>query len=418
MISDAAKKRSFLDLRLEDCCWLLVINALLFSQAIDSATGFSYVDEIAAIIFIGCAILKIRKHLYENINPFIGRALVCLTLTVAITLVSNYVSAVNVAAKPILIDLFTCIKFPLTLISAFVVFRDKEEARLIFEIEAKLLILTLFVFGTFNLFVQIGDFGATGRYGLRSSFQFVFGHPESLNLAVLGALLLLVLDPRSNRLWILCALFVMCLSLRSKALGFVAAALFLLMTWNKNGKLRIYQIIMGLFAAALIGYDQFSYYFTMDGAARNELTRVAFMVASRFFPFGSGFATYGSSVTADPNYYSSLYYEYGLNTVQGLVPGHSNFLSDTFWPIVLAQFGWIGATCYCLMLVFLTIFTYRASQSSGQRLACVLCFVYMLICSTSMSSFFHPTSVYLGCCLGLALSFRGNNQAVTVKPSP
>lgn len=415
MTSGCANRRKILDLKLEDCFWLLMMNALLFSQAIDVAIGFSYIDEIATVVCVCCAILKIRKHLGENINPFVGRALFCLCLTVFIAFTSNYVAGVNVSIAPILIDLFTCVKFPLTLISAFLIFRDKEDLRLIFELEAKFLVLILLIFGIVNLFVQIGNFGTTGRYGFRASFQFVFGHPESLNLAVLGILLLLVLDPKGNKLWILGSLFVMCLSFRSKGLGFVALALFLLMTWNKSGRLKVYQVAIGLFAAVLIGYDQFSYYFTTDGAARGELTRVAILIANRFFPFGSGFATYGSNITSDMNYYSPLYYEYGLYTVQGITPGHTNFLSDVYWPTILGQFGWIGSACYCLLLIFLITFVYRSCQSSGQRLACVFCFSYILISSTAASCLFHPTSVYLACCLGLALSVRSSSQSSPLK---
>lgn len=413
-VSSRVERVKLLDLTLSDLFWLVVINLLLFESTIQNATGFTYIDEAASILLIGNGALLLHRNAKKKVNPYASRMLVCLALVVFIGLTSNFFSGVTVDLKPILIDLFACIKFPLALVSAYVVFRGRKRLCLTFEVETKILLAVFLVFGVLNLFVQIGDFGVDPRYGLRASFMFVFGHPEMLNLAVVGMLLVLVNKSRQNRLWIYVSLFVMCLTLRSKAFAFVAIVWFLLITWQRNGRLKGYQVAIGLFAAALIGYDQFSYYFSLDGAARNELTRVGVMVANRFFPFGSGFATYASNITADNGYYSPLYYQYGLYTVDGLTPGKVTFLSDTFWPIVFGQFGWIGFFLFCLMLLFLALFAYRACETSGQRLACILCFVYLLISSTAGSAFFHPTAVYLACCLGLVFAVGDKQDSPTL----
>ena len=403
-VSNRAERVKLLDLTLSDFFWLVVINLLLFESTIQNSTGFTYIDEIASILLIGNGALMLRRDVQKTIDLFASRMLVCLLLVVFIGLTSNYVAGVTIDIKPILIDLFACIKFPLALVSAYIVFRGRKGLCLVFEGETKILLVVLLLFGVLNLFVPIGNFGVDPRYGLRASFMFVFGHPEMLNLAVVGMLLVLVNKSKQNLFWIYLALFVMLLSLRSKAFAYVAIVWFLLVTWRRSGRLKGYQVAIGLFAAALIGYDQFSYYFSQDGAARNELTRVGVMIANRFFPFGSGFAAYASNITADNSYYSPLYYQYGLYTVDGLAPGNATFLSDTFWPIVFGQFGWIGFVLFCLMLLFLALFAYRACETSGQRFACILCFVYLIISSTAGSAFFHPAAVYLACCLGLVFA--------------
>lgn len=408
-------KVSLLDLTLNDLFWLVVVNLLLLESAIQNATGFTYIDEIAAILLIANAILTLHRGVRKRINPYAARMFTCMVLLVFIGLASNYVADVNTSIKPILIDLFACIKFPLALVSAYVVFRSKKKLCCIFESEAKILLTVLLVFGILNLFVQIGDFGIDPRYGLRASFRFIFGHPEMLNLAVVGILLILVNRSAHNRVWICFALTVMCLSLRSKALAFVAIVLFLLATWKNTGKLKGYQIVIGLLAAVLIGYDQFSYYFSLDGAARNELTHIGVVIADRFFPLGSGFATYASNITAEADYYSPLYYQYGLYMLDGLEPGKVTFLSDTFWPIVFGQFGWIGLALFCLMLVYLALFAYKMCSTSGQRLSCVFCFIYLLISSTAGSAFFHPTAVYLACCLGLVFAVADKDDSILMR---
>lgn len=393
-----------LDMKLSDLFWLLLINLLLFEMTIQSMTGFTYIDEAATILLAIKAILALRDEPQKKLNPDAARMLGCLAAIVFIGLASNFVAGVTVNLKPILIDLFACVKFPIALVSAYVVFRDNDNLCRLFMGEAKVLLAVLLFFGILNLFVQVGDFGVDPRYGLRASFKFVFGHPETLNLAVVGMLLVLVSEVKRNRPWIVVALIVMCLSLRSKAFAFVAIVWLLLSTWGKSGKLRGYQIVVGLLAAGLLGYDQFSYYFSVEGGARNQLTRVGSIVANRFFPLGSGFATYASNITAEPAYYSSLYYEYGLCTIDGLAPGKVTYLSDVFWPIVIGQFGWIGLILFCAMLVFLAMFAYRASGTAGCRLACILCFVYLLISTAAGTSFFHPVAVYLACCLGLVVA--------------
>ena len=72
-------------------------------------------------------------------------------------------------------------------------------------------------------------------------------------------------------------------------------------------------------------------------------------IAGQLFPLGSGFATFGTYMSGE--YYSPLYYEYGLNTVWGLWPSNPTFVSDSFWPAILAQFGFIGLVVLVYLLV-------------------------------------------------------------------
>lgn len=407
MLRSAARNRkkfNLLELTLNELFWLLMINLLMFESTIQEATGFTYIDEFATMALAFDAILILYGVAHTKMDRLAAMTIACLMLYAFIGVASNCTSGVSVKLKGILIDIFACVKFPVTLLASCVVFQKRARLRDIFLGEIRVLLVVLIVFGVLNLFVPIADFGIDSRYGLRASFRFVFGHPESLNLVTVGLLANLVLDPERNRKWIAVALVVMCLSLRSKALAFVAIAWFLLIVWGKEGRLKWYQIAIGLVGAVLIGYDQFQAYFTTDGSARKELTKVAFNIANRFFPLGSGFATYGSNITADTGYYSPLYYEYRLNLVEGLNYGKVSYLSDVFWPIVIGQFGWLGVVVFCVLLVLLLVFVYRRSGYPGQRLACVLCFLYLLIASSSASAFYHPYAVYLGLCLGLALA--------------
>lgn len=391
--------------KLADLGWLLVFNLLMFQAPIQNATGFTYIDESATLIAIAAYTIERLRSSGNNDKAGIlaSRCLLCLGLVVAVGLLSNLFSGVSAAASSIAIDMFTCIKFPVALICITLVFRNKTQLLRAVEGECKALVAVLLFFGVLNLFVQIGDFGVDPRYGIRS-FRFIFIHPEMLNFVCVGILLILAQDYRKNMKWIIATLFIICLSLRSKGIAFAAIALLLMLTWGRGGRLNLAQIAVGAVAAFAIGWDQYKYYFKSTGFARSELNRVAVVLANRFFPLGSGFATYGSSITSGLSNYSPLYYEYGLSTVYGLEPGQTAFLSDTFWPIVIGQFGWLGFVMYCLTIGFLCRWAYNFASSKGQRLAVVLCFVFLLISSTAESAFFHPNAIFLAMCLGLALA--------------
>jgi len=83
---------------------------------------------------------------------------------------------------------------------------------------------------------------------------------------------------------------------------------------------------------------------------RNFLYITSFRIARDFFPFGSGLATFGGWISV--LYYSPLYSKYGISSIHGLQKGGS-YIIDTFWPYVIAQFGFIGASCYIWILISL-----------------------------------------------------------------
>lgn len=209
--------------------------------------------------------------------------------------------------------------------------------------------------------------------------------------------------------FIVMGMLVVLLSLRSKGFAFAAVCLLLLLTFGKSNRLSVVHIALGLVAVALIGMDQYINYYQSAGYARGELARQAIAVANDYFPLGTGFATYGSAVTAQIDNYSPLYYAYGLSTVWGLAPGAASFLSDTFWPTVLAQFGYFGLVAFAALLIALFVMCYKAG--GGSRLPVICVFAYLLISSTSESSFFNPSAAYLAMCAGLAICPAGERRS-------
>lgn len=99
----------------------------------------------------------------------------------------------------------------------------------------------------------------------------------------------------------------------------------------------------------LLGTFQIQTYLMNVNAPRYLFFYYGGKTANTYFPLGSGFATFGSDQAA--RNYSRLYYQYGFNSLFGMNTKDGSFLSDTFWPMAIGQFGWIGSILYILIYV-------------------------------------------------------------------
>ncbi len=367
-----ASRRSslFLETSVGDLALLLFLNLALFGEAIQGAMGFSYCDEIATIAVVCAAFFRFhasKNALADGMSTSSKLALIWLFVVVSAAFLGNAFCGVHASTAAILTDFLTCCKFPIALIASIYAFACSERLSALFEIEAKILLVVMTVLGIGNLFFDFG-MGSEARFGIRASFTFVFDHPTYLVFCAAGLTAFLMKDRERNMPFIVMGMLVVLLSLRSKGFAFAAVCLLLLLTFGKSNRLSVVHIALGLVAVALIGMDQYINYYQSAGYARGELARQAIAVANDYFPLGTGFATYGSAVTAQIDNYSPLYYAYGLSTVWGLAPGAASFLSDTFWPTVLAQFGYFGLVAFAALLIALFVMCYKgggglASQS-------------------------------------------------------
>ena len=356
----------FLETSVGDLALLLFLNLALFGEAIQGAMGFSYCDEIATIAVVCAAFFRFhasKNALADGMSTSSKLALIWLFVVVSAAFLGNAFCGVHASTAAILTDFLTCCKFPIALIASIYAFACSERLSALFEIEAKILLVVMTVLGIGNLFFDFG-MGSEARFGIRASFTFVFDHPTYLVFCAAGLTAFLMKDRERNMPFIVMGMLVVLLSLRSKGFAFAAVCLLLLLTFGKSNRLSVVHIALGLVAVALIGMDQYINYYQSAGYARGELARQAIAVANDYFPLGTGFATYGSAVTAQIDNYSPLYYAYGLSTVWGLAPGAASFLSDTFWPTVLAQFGYFGLVAFAALLIALFVMCYKAGGVS------------------------------------------------------
>ena len=84
-----------------------------------------------------------------------------------------------------------------------------------------------------------------------------------------------------------------------------------------------------------------------------------------------------------------------------------NFLSDTFWPIVIAQTGWLGLFSFCLAIISMLIYIIQSRKSDVYYFWVALSIMaHEIIASFAESAFFHPTAMAEFLLLGLITSIH------------
>lgn len=142
-----------------------------------------------------------------------------------------------------------------------------------------------------------------------------------------------------------------------------------------------------------------SYFAISSEEARTVLTLGSIQVASNHFPLGAGFGRYGSRTAAVE--YSPEYINLGFPTVYGLEPGPNGglFLTDTSWPAVIGETGFIGAGAFVAALIAIAmriIQWERGSRSPELRFigACSLGWLVLTIFQSSGAAVFSSPPVY------------------------
>lgn len=139
------------------------------------------------------------------------------------------------------------------------------------------------------------------------------------------------------------------LSLRSKFYGEYLVAVFLFFFVKKQIRFNIKYLLsipLLLMVMVYFTWDKFNLYIMSaasgagEGIGRTALYLKSFSVLRDYHWIGSGFGTYACFFSGQ--YYSRLYYDYGLYTIFGLSPNAWNYVADTYFPGVIGETGILG----------------------------------------------------------------------------
>lgn len=232
--------------------------------------------------------------------------------------------------------------------------------------------------------------------------QLFFTHPTylaSFCVVIMAILLILQEEYKNNIFYIILIGIVAFTTQRNKVIMFLVVFMllyYLIIIRDKRIKVSLGAVILIL--VIFVGYQQISSYLSNPEWARTALMSKSIEVADDHFPIGSGFgtfATWNSGVS-----YSPLYYKYGLSNIWGLSPNMYQFVGDTYWPAIIAQFGYLGFG----LIIYIIIQIYKKisiSKNKYQYMSQISILIYLLILSTAETSFMSPVGPIL--CLVMAI---------------
>jgi hypothetical protein len=157
--------------------------------------------------------------------------------------------------------------------------------------------------------------------------------------------------------------------------------------------------------------------------ARTILTVNAVSVATDYAPFGAGFGRFGSRTAATD--YSPEYVRLGMSSQFGLGPGKLGFfLTDTSWPAIIGEAGFLGAVVFIAALISIAIAARRWSRAESVtvRLVGITAIGWLILTafqSTGAAVFTSPPAfatmfVLIG--IGSSLERHENSKALVGAP--
>lgn len=400
--------------------WKFLFLYLIFQPTLPNlikndsiSTFFNYTDEMIGVALVIIVLFKALKS-EITLLKFERYMLIFMFIFEVIGIISGLIYKYQ-DIQYMLVDAYTCAKFFVFYLCARLLTQNKLTHEYFFSINGicKALAVIFFALSLHDAFLSpwlnIGDY----RYFTYSVALF-FDHPEFLARASMTIIFVLAYNYKyykRNIYYILMLTVVMILTFRTKAIVSVLVLfLFYLYFIKFKFKSLIPVGILTIAGATYFGYDSLSkYYIELDKAARKILTEDSITIANQLFPIGSGFGSFGSSMAAQ--YYSRLYYKLGYDRLSdiGLGNGIKNgaYLSDTFWPIVIAQTGWIGLVAFSIAILSMLSYIIQSRKTDIYYFwVAISIMAHDLISSFAAPAFFYPSAMAPFLLLGLITSIH------------
>ena len=225
------------------------------------------------------------------------------------------------------------------------------------------------------------------RFGIKSQ-QIFFTHPTYLASFSVIIIILLSVNLREheeNKKYIILMLLVLASTLRFKSIAFIPIYMYLYyIVFKKQRKLQLLDVGILCVLGGVFAISQVMEYFNNPDWARNVLTMNSLNIAKDNFPIGTGFGTYASWASGES--YSNIYYDYNISTTWGISPDFYEFIADTFWPMIIGQFGvlGLGIYIYILLRIYKNIMN---NDNLDYYFGQILTLLYLIILSMAEASF-------------------------------
>lgn len=367
----------------------MILIAMIFQDLIQvNVPFFSYMDEgLAMITIIYALILLLNKKKAIKITKYELIALIFFLLYLFLGFVSNATHNI-IGFKHGILSMIMTAKGYMLYFSCRVIFQYYDVKASILKNISKVLEISLYILaliGIVNIPLNfLEDQGM--RFGLHT-VSIGFSHPTELAFfAIISMTTILLYYNYTNKTKgelsvIIASSLLVLFTGRSKAIAFICVyiILFYFMKLIKKFKLKYFILlipIMVYIALPRIISEIFN-------GARGYLYTAGYKIAKDYFPLGTGFGTFGSYMSRE--FYSPLYYEYGLSSVWGLSPSMPSYIADTYWAMIMGETGFIGVVLLILVLYFIFVQFLKGYNDYKSKII-----TFGLICYTVVTSIAEP----------------------------
>ena len=389
--------------RLKNIILVIMFYILIFQNALENYfKAFGILDEAISLILLLYGIYMIIFNSKKvKIDKHNVQIIICSIVIGAIGLTGNMIYKYQ-ETIPLIKDGIALFKGIITYICVPMFFMDLKVSDYleiinkhlkIISVSVLILVLGNFIFDIFPYY-EI-------RFGIKSQ-QIFFSHPTylaSFSALLVGLLSVNLKKHKENKIYIFISLIILTTTLRFKAIAFIPIYMYMFyIVIIKERKLQIKDIvILGILGVIFAG-TQIREYVQNPDWARSALSITSLKIGKDHFPIGTGFGTYASWVSGES--YSKIYDIYGLNKVWGLSSDFYWFVADTFWPMIIGQFGFIGLAIY----TFIIYKIYRNIKNNDNLyyyFGQILLLLYLLVLSVAEASFSGPIVVMYMVFIGL-----------------
>ena len=389
--------------RLKNIILVIMFYILIFQNALENYfKAFGILDEAISLILLLYGIYMIIFNSKKvKIDKHNVQIIICSIVIGAIGLTGNMIYKYQ-ETIPLIKDGIALFKGIITYICVPMFFMDLKVSDYleiinkhlkIISVSVLILVLGNFIFDIFPYY-EI-------RFGIKSQ-QIFFSHPTylaSFSALLVGLLSVNLKKHKENKIYIFISLIILTTTLRFKAIAFIPIYMYMFyIVIIKERKLQIKDIVILCILGGIFAATQIREYVQNPDWARSALSITSLKIGKDHFPIGTGFGTYASWVSGES--YSKIYDIYGLNKVWGLSSDFYWFVADTFWPMIIGQFGFIGLAIY----TFIIYKIYRNIKNNDNLyyyFGQILLLLYLLVLSVAEASFSGPIVVMYMVFIGL-----------------
>ncbi len=385
--------------------FIIMLPLSLITEMTYGITWTAYTDEVLCII---CGLYILYVSFKRGIKGTDFALIIILMILTIWGLISNAYSKVITDIFPIIVDVICLLKmFFAFLIYKQVAVADRKMLIIKYLLPLSKLVIGLGAFfGTVSLFFDIGMSGGK-RYGI-PSFSFIFQNEGRYGYIIACFLLvILIAEKREDKRKVYEFLAILNMIYTTKGVVYVVLACYIILVvmWRKKAKLSVKNIIFLAIGGTAISTVQINSYIRDADSPRMRLIKYGFRTANTYFPFGSGFSTYGSDMAAKN--YSKLYDYYGFNEFFGLSRDISFGLNDCYMGMLFGQFGYIGTVLFVILLVMVFFPINKVDLGRRVKALTLAIFIGLIVSSIGTAIIKSSIGVFVFAFLGLMCGYSG-----------